>query len=94
MAGPLEGVAIGRAMDAQRLEINAARQQLEGQVDALAQRVGTLNAHLIRLDALGRAVTDLAGFDRGEFNFDEAPPAGGPDDADNAQASGSAQVPD
>ena len=94
MAGPLERAAIERAMDSQRLEINAARQQLEGQVDALAQRVGTLNAHLIRLDALGRRVTNLAGLDRGEFNFDEAPPAGGPDDSDFSQASGSAQVPE
>jgi murein DD-endopeptidase MepM/ murein hydrolase activator NlpD len=94
MAGPLQGVALERSMDAQRLQINAARQQLAGQVDALAQRVGTLNAHLIRLDALGRRVTDLAGLDRGEFNFDEAPPAGGPDDTDAARSSGSAQVPE
>jgi hypothetical protein len=94
MAGPLEGVAIERAMDAQRLQINTARQQLEGQVDALAQRVGTLNGDLIRLNALGRRVTDLAGLDRGEFNFDETAPAGGPDDTDSSQASGSAQVPE
>ena len=94
MAGPLQGVAIERSMDAQRLEINTARQQLKGQVDALAQRVGTLNAYMIRLDALGRRVTDLAGLDRGEFNFDEAPPAGGPADTDSSQSAGSAEVPE
>jgi murein DD-endopeptidase MepM/ murein hydrolase activator NlpD len=94
MAGPLEGAEIERAMDSQRLEINAAKQRLEGQVNALAIRVGTLNAHLIRLDALGRRVTDLAGLDRGEFNFDEQPPAGGPDDTDATEAAGSVQVPE
>jgi murein DD-endopeptidase MepM/ murein hydrolase activator NlpD len=92
IAGPLEGAALERTLDGQRLQIAAARQQLAGQVDALAQRIGTLNAHLIRLDALGRRVTDLAGLDRGEFNFDAPPPAGGPDDTD-ATLSGSAQVP-
>ena len=50
----------------------------KGKVDAIAARVGTLNAHLIRLDALGRRLTDLAGLDRGEFDFDKPPPAGGP----------------
>jgi murein DD-endopeptidase MepM/ murein hydrolase activator NlpD len=94
VAGPLQGAAIERAMDSQRLEINTARQQLAGQVDALALRVGTLNAEMLRLDALGRRVTDLAGLDRGEFNFDEPPPAGGPDDTDATVSAGSAEVPE
>jgi murein DD-endopeptidase MepM/ murein hydrolase activator NlpD len=93
MEGPLQGSAIEREMDEQRLAINAARQTLVGQIDALAQRVGALNAHLIRLDALGRRVTDLAGLDRGEFNFDEAPPSGGPE-GEESYVSGSAEVPD
>ena len=92
IAGPVEGSALEREMDQQRLAIAAARQQLVGQVDALAQRVGTLNAHLIRLDALGRRVTDLAGLDRGEFNFDQPPPSGGPEGDD--YVSGSAEVPE
>jgi len=91
--GPMEGAALEREMDQQRLALNTARQQLEGKVDALAKRVGTLNAHLIRLNALGRRVTDLAGLDRGEFNFDEAPPSGGPDEGESSLA-GSAQVPE
>jgi murein DD-endopeptidase MepM/ murein hydrolase activator NlpD len=94
IAGPMQGAAFQRDMDQQRLAINAARQRLEGQVDALAQRVGTLNAHMIRLDALGRRVTDLAGLDRGEFNFDEPPPSGGPDDNETSTFAGSAQVPE
>jgi murein DD-endopeptidase MepM/ murein hydrolase activator NlpD len=93
IAGPMQGAALALEMDQQRLALNTARQQLEGKVDALAMRVGTLNAHLIRLNALGRRVTDLAGLDRGEFDFDEAPPSGGPDEGD-ASLAGSAQVPE
>ncbi len=92
VAGPLDRAMLERELDQQRLDINAVRGQMQGKVDALAARIGTLNAHLIRLDALGRRVTDLAGLDRGEFNFDEPPPAGGPEE--QAFSGGSAQVPE
>jgi outer membrane murein-binding lipoprotein Lpp len=92
VAGPLDRAAVDREIDQQRMALEAVRGQMQGKVDAIAARVGTLNAHLIRLDALGRRVTDLAGLDRGEFDFDEAPPAGGPDGEEFA--TGSAQVPD
>ena len=92
IAGPIDRAAVAREMEQQRLDLNAVRSQMQGRVDALAARIGTLNAHLIRLDALGRRVTDLAGLDRGEFNFDDPPPAGGPDG--DEFAGGSAQVPD
>lgn len=61
------------------MAIDATRQQVQGKVDAIAKRVGTLNAHLLRLDALGRRITDLADLDRGEFDFDAPPPTGGPE---------------
>lgn len=79
VAGPIDHAAVARDLDHQRLKLNAVRSEMQGKVDALAQRVGTLNAHLIRLDAMGRRITDLAGLDRGEFDFDRPPPAGGPE---------------
>jgi murein DD-endopeptidase MepM/ murein hydrolase activator NlpD len=92
VAGSLDRVALARELDQQRLDLNAVRGQMQGTVDALAERVGKLNAHLIRLDALGRRVTDLAGLDRGEFNFDEPPPVGGPEGV--PFEGGSAMVPE
>lgn len=92
VAGPLDRAALARDLDQQRLDLNVVRGQMQGRVDALAARIGTLNAHLIRLDALGRRITDLAGLDRGEFDFDAPPPAGGPDEGEFA--SGSAGVPE
>jgi murein DD-endopeptidase MepM/ murein hydrolase activator NlpD len=38
-----------------------------------------MNAHVIRLDALGRRLTQMAHLDKGEFNFDSAPAVGGPE---------------
>jgi murein DD-endopeptidase MepM/ murein hydrolase activator NlpD len=61
----------------QREELDAARRVLQGKVDALAMRVGDMNAHVIRLDALGKRLTDMAGLRKGEFNFEHTPPIGG-----------------
>jgi murein DD-endopeptidase MepM/ murein hydrolase activator NlpD len=84
--------ALERALVQQKQDIQVARGQIDGEVDALVARIGSLNAQLIRLDALGRRLTDLAGLDRGEFDFDQPPPAGGPEPA--AEQGGSAQVPE
>jgi murein DD-endopeptidase MepM/ murein hydrolase activator NlpD len=92
VAGPLDRAAVARQIDQQRHDLETVRSQMQGRVDALAARVGMLNSHLIRLDAIGRRVTDLAGLDRGEFDFDQPPPAGGPDGQEFQ--GGSAEVPD
>jgi murein DD-endopeptidase MepM/ murein hydrolase activator NlpD len=92
MSGPLQSEKFAQTLDEQRMDLRVVRGQLQGKVDALASRVGMMNAHLIRLDALGRRITDLANLDRGEFDFDKAPPAGGPDIGE--QAAGSGQVPE
>ena len=63
----------------QRDQVDAARATLQQNVDALAMRVGQMNAHVIRLDALGKRLTEMANLKKGEFNFDSAPPVGGID---------------
>jgi murein DD-endopeptidase MepM/ murein hydrolase activator NlpD len=85
--------AYARAIAHQKIDLGAVRSQVDGKVDALAARVGVLNAQLIRLDALGRRLTTLAGLERGEFDFDKAPPVGGPE-GDVESQGGSAQVPE
>jgi murein DD-endopeptidase MepM/ murein hydrolase activator NlpD len=88
-----EDRAYARAVVQQKTDLQAARGQIDGKVDALASRVGSLNAQLLRLEALGRRLTDLAGLDRGEFDFEKAPPAGGPEGRE-VQGGGSAHVPE
>jgi len=63
----------------QSSQVASTRQELQQRLEALAGRIGQMNAHVIRLDALGRRVTEMAKLDKGEFNFDTAPALGGPE---------------
>lgn len=69
----------GRRLEEQRLQVLEAKQELQSRLDALAGRVGQMNAHVIRLDALGRRLTEMAHLDKGEFDFDSVPAMGGPE---------------
>lgn len=66
---------------AQRAAVIEARAVAEQQISALAARIGQLHARLIRLDALGKRLTEVADLDRGEFDFDAPPAMGGPEEA-------------
>ncbi|MCF6256728.1 MAG: M23 family metallopeptidase [Gammaproteobacteria bacterium] len=66
-------------MDVQREEIATARQKVDADIDALALRLGELQARVIRLDALGGRLTEIAKLDRGEFDFSSVPAVGGPE---------------
>ena len=44
--------------------------------------MGELNAHVIRLNALGTRLTEMANLEDGEFDFANAPALGGPIEAD------------
>lgn len=67
-------------LEFQRNAIAATRQQTEDTLDALAIRIGQMNARIIRLDALGRRLTEMAELDDGEFDFDSEPALGGPEE--------------
>ncbi len=46
----------------------------------MAFRIAQMNARMIRLDALGRRLTDMANLEDGEFDFDGPPAMGGPEE--------------
>ena len=68
-----------RTLGDQKQQIGELRIQLQERIDALAARMGQVNAHVIRLDALGKRLTEMADIDDREFDFDTAPPTGGPE---------------
>jgi murein DD-endopeptidase MepM/ murein hydrolase activator NlpD len=68
-----------RTLAEQSAQVAATRRELQERLDALASRVGQMNAHVIRLDALGRRLTEMANLDKGEFNFNDEPAVGGPE---------------
>jgi murein DD-endopeptidase MepM/ murein hydrolase activator NlpD len=57
-----------------------APSELNEQLEDLAARVGQVNAQILRLNALGKRLTEMAHLDKGEFNFDTPPPQGGPEE--------------
>lgn len=63
----------------QQTVIDAKTQEANENMDALAMRLGQLQAHIIRLDALGQRMTTMAGLDKGEFDFEQSPAQGGPE---------------
>jgi murein DD-endopeptidase MepM/ murein hydrolase activator NlpD len=75
----------------QRDAVAQVRATAEQQISALAARIGQMHAQLIRLDALGKRLTEAANLDRGEFDFDTPPAVGGPEDP--APAADVPQVP-
>jgi murein DD-endopeptidase MepM/ murein hydrolase activator NlpD len=70
--------------------IDDVRRILQEKVNALAMRVGQMNANVIRLDALGQRLTRMAKLDDGEFDFANPPALGGGDTSDGQPA----QIPD
>ena len=61
----------------QKAQIEDVRRVLQEKVNALAMRVGQMNANVIRLDALGKRLTRMANLDDGEFDFGNPPALGG-----------------
>jgi len=71
-------LAMESERDDQKLKIELATRSAEENMNALAIRLGKLQAHVIRLDALGQRLTKMAKLDKGEFDFGSSPAQGGP----------------
>jgi murein DD-endopeptidase MepM/ murein hydrolase activator NlpD len=76
----MELVGLTEELQQARAQIDAIRQENEDTLDAMAFRIAQMNARMIRLDALGRRLTDMANLEDGEFDFDEPPAMGGPEE--------------
>jgi murein DD-endopeptidase MepM/ murein hydrolase activator NlpD len=67
-------------LTSQEEALEAARRALQQNIDALALRIGQMNAHVVRLDALGLRLTQMADLEDGEFDFSSPPSLGGPEE--------------
>jgi murein DD-endopeptidase MepM/ murein hydrolase activator NlpD len=72
---------VAPSLNRQQAEAAALKAQLQDRIDALALRMGSLSAHLLRLNALGKRLTEMADIRSTEFDFDHDPPQGGPENA-------------
>ncbi|MDX1488142.1 MAG: M23 family metallopeptidase [Acidiferrobacterales bacterium] len=73
-------------LTAQRAAIAATRRQAETHLNALAQRLGQLQAQMWRVNALGGQLVAMAGLDKAEFDFSAEPAMGGPETPVGASA--------
>jgi murein DD-endopeptidase MepM/ murein hydrolase activator NlpD len=73
-------VAMQSDLEEQRESLQELRTVADEQIDAMALRMGELNANVIRLNALGSRLTGMADLEEGEFDFHNPPPVGGPVD--------------
>lgn len=62
-----------------QVQLNHIREEADADIDALSSRIGLLQAHVMRLDALGRKLVKMARIDKGEFDFNNTPALGGPE---------------
>ncbi len=70
----------------QQAQIQQMRRNFQDKVDALALRVGQMDASVIRLDALGTRLVHMANLDDREFDFGQPPPQGGSGDSPGVPA--------
>jgi len=59
-------------------DVKKSEAEMKDNLNALAVRVGELQARIMRLDAFGERLAKAAGIKRDEFRFDEKPGQGGP----------------
>jgi murein DD-endopeptidase MepM/ murein hydrolase activator NlpD len=59
--------------------VENVKRQTQTHLNALARRMGQLQAEVLRLNALGQRLTRMAGIDPREFNFNAEPAMGGPE---------------
>jgi murein DD-endopeptidase MepM/ murein hydrolase activator NlpD len=80
----LSEVAVLRTLiQQQQTEIARIHKDAQGNLDALALRLGRMQAQMLRLDTLGERLVQQADLDAAEFDFNMPPPVGGPNNAVN-----------
>ena len=68
-----------RQLAMQSEAVKEVRRKAEQELTAMTMRVGEIQAQLLRLEALGQRLTEVAQLEPGEFDFSQPMPVGGPD---------------
>lgn len=71
-------LALNSLFEREQRHLKDAKGDVQQHLDAIAMRVGQLQAHILRLDALGERLVQVGDLDKGEFSFEQSPAMGGP----------------
>lgn len=88
--GTIGGMGGPEAISRERTELADLKARVQQRIDGLAMKLGMLDAHMIRLDSLGKRLTQVANLSSREFDFDHDPAVGGPESGSGRGA----EVPD
>jgi murein DD-endopeptidase MepM/ murein hydrolase activator NlpD len=87
---PADLVAVwGAELSSLAARTDELRENTQREERAYAARVATLQARLLRMEAVGERLAVVAKLDKGEFDFDQAPALGGPFSPETASLGGS-----
>jgi len=78
-APAVSAMRVEAALAAQQGEVRDAIENAERNLDAIALRLGEMRSQVMRLDALGERLVDMAELDPDEFDFRTPPGRGGPE---------------
>jgi murein DD-endopeptidase MepM/ murein hydrolase activator NlpD len=78
--------ALHKQVASQNKQLTALREDAQRNLDALAVKLGELQAQSTRINALGERLTQIGKLDDGEFDFNEPPAVGGPEVGDGGSA--------
>lgn len=81
--GPLNELeSLQSALHEQQQMLEHVQLRSENTLDGLAIKLGQLQSHMLRLNAVGQNLAKRAKLDPSEFNFDETPAVGGVEEQD------------
>lgn len=78
------GIGFQQQLDKQHRELVQTRHRAGAHLDAMALRLGDMQAELLRMEALGMQLVKAGDLDPEEFDFNAPPPRGGLDISENA----------
>jgi len=73
------------ALNEQKQDLAQVRGETRNHLNALAVRMGQMQAQMLRVEALGQRVAQKAKLGESEFDFDQLPAQGGPADTADAE---------
>jgi murein DD-endopeptidase MepM/ murein hydrolase activator NlpD len=80
------------ALNEQKQDLAQVRDEAQNHLNALAVRMGQMQAQMLRLEALGQRVAQKSKLDEFEFDFDQLPAQGGPADTADTEPLGSLNI--
>ncbi len=83
---------LGASLETQYEELDRVRREARANLDALTARIGLLQAHITRLNALGSKLVAMADLKEGEFDFTSVPPLGGAESQQEQPSYGDAEI--